>query len=135
MIKKRFFVFIFALLIMASYSAAGFAGLAADMLLEKAVQYYKEGDIEEALKFFKKILIVEPQNNLAAKYIDMIEGEVVYSTKSEISPVVTYELEEAEEASLKDNRDEVISKILSELEEEPDIKKEEYNRNYTFGGN
>ena len=45
---------------------------AGDFLCEVAVKYYKQGDIADALHEFKKVLIIDPKNQLAQEYVRII---------------------------------------------------------------
>ena len=106
-------------------SSIAYAGLAADLLCDTAIKYYREGDKEEALKAFKKILIVEPNNHLALEYIDLIEGETAYPVREPGFSNVVYEPEEiGNESGKEKNRGDMIFESIKELERNRIIEKE-----------
>ncbi|MCX5707697.1 MAG: hypothetical protein NTY14_01745 [Candidatus Omnitrophica bacterium] len=93
---------------------------AGDFLCEVAVKYYKKGDMAEALHEFKKVLIIDPQNQLAQKYLKMITQKSV-KQKSDYSY--------APKVMSAVSREELINKTLSHYNSEPWPKDNEINVN------
>jgi hypothetical protein len=80
--EKLLLVLIAAMLLNFNSGAAGrvFAqSEAAEFLCEIAVNYYKQGAIEDARHEFKKVLMIDPDNLLAQKYIRMIAQDEAIS--------------------------------------------------------
>jgi hypothetical protein len=83
---------------------------AGDFLCDVAVKCYKKGDISEALHEFKKVLIIDPRNQLAQKYIKIItQNDSGKEVEHNYAPKVMSEAA----------REEMINKTLSHYNSEP----------------
>lgn len=57
------------------FSGSSSHNLVSDYLFEVALKYYKQGNTKDALAEFKKILILQPDNEKAIDYVRMIEKD------------------------------------------------------------
>jgi hypothetical protein len=110
-----------------------------DYLCELAVKYYEEGNYPEALKEFKKVLVVNPGNKQALEYIDLIdqiersepgpaqqpETEQVYETPrvSQVPQVPeipqTPEVRRVQKIEQPEARQQTVDESLNRLEDRP----------------
>ncbi|MCM8791824.1 MAG: tetratricopeptide repeat protein [Candidatus Omnitrophica bacterium] len=85
-----FFNFIFFVNVSMCFSQ----DLITSYLFEKAISLYKNGKLEEARQEFKKILLIEPSNEIVSEYIQKIESTPYYSKKRQIIELTLEKIED-----------------------------------------
>lgn len=122
----KFNIIIFSILIM--FASVAYAGLAAELLYDTAIEYYRQGNRKEALKAFEKILIIEPENHLALEYINLIKGETTYMVRESEYSGATHRpkpknIKIENKNSKRKDRTESIAEVLKELERDSIMEK------------
>jgi len=110
--KKNIFCFFVGLIFFLSQIPyANASSEISNFLFDLGVKYYQQGKLEDALKEFKKVLLVDPNNQSALRYIQQIQQgrlssqNIVYvlptSNKTELNEAQKLELIELQQEMIK----------------------------------
>lgn len=115
--KKTISILIFFFTLSFLFSGQVFAGVeTVEYLCELGVNFYRLGRYEDALSEFKKVLILDPYNPTARKYVNKIFGP----------PEITAEPQE--ELLVPEVKIETEERAAPEIEAKPALKKEDRER-------
>lgn len=106
---RRLLSFLFVLIFVSSVSASHCSAGITDFLCERGIYYYENKDFANAFREFKKVLLLDPENEIALDYLNLLKKWVV--AKEE--PVV--ELKE-EKVEGEQGRKKAVFETLDEVE-------------------